>query len=352
MYLFSAGVARVAVFVGDQLLLNANTLSASSINFNVSSTDIRGGDSNALYGRYFYDSSMGVTLTDIMWNLDWLAMNTGSVVENGSDIFEDEKVVLTAGGNGTVTGTPIAVDNFGTIGWATKPGENQWVKVIFSGKDFSVPGATENETYCVRYMSTNSAARKIVISSTFIPQTVKLVMTGRLYAGSENVTPTYLGENGTIAGKFEVIIPRFQFAGTQELSLTSTGVSNTPMTGNALAVQALDCSNSGYYATITEWINNAKWYDNVLDIAVAGGNIEMTTGANQMLSVRAIPRSGAAYSVANSNFTFTSKDPAVATVDNTGLVNAVAAGETAITVVVTDKPELEGIAYITVAAGL
>lgn len=51
MYLFSAGVANVTIYDGDQLLINGNTLSASSINFNVSSTPIRGGQSNALYGR-------------------------------------------------------------------------------------------------------------------------------------------------------------------------------------------------------------------------------------------------------------------------------------------------------------
>ena len=51
MYLFSAGVANVTIYDGDQLLINGNTLSASSINFNVSSTPIRGGLSSAFYGR-------------------------------------------------------------------------------------------------------------------------------------------------------------------------------------------------------------------------------------------------------------------------------------------------------------
>lgn len=349
-YLFTAGVANAKIFVGDTLVLNASTLSTSSINFNVSSTQLRGGQSNALFGQYFYDSAMTVDLTDIMWDLDWIAMNTGSVVENGSNIFETEKIVLTAGGNGTVNGTPIAIDNYGTIGWASKPDENNWTRVIFSGKDFSVPGAADGDTYCVLYESAQSAARRIVISSTFIPQTVKLVLTGLLYAGEVGATPTALGENNSIAGRFEVVIPRFQFSGTQQLSLTSTGVSNTPMSGNALAVAAIDCSNSGYYAIITEYLNNAKWYDNVIDIAVAGGGIELTTGGDQMLVVRAIPTSGAAYTIGNSNFTFTSKNPEIATVDETGLVKAVAAGETAITVEATDKPELEGIAYVIVTA--
>lgn len=349
MYLFSAGVANVTVFDGDQLLINGNTLSASSINFNVSSTPIRGGQSNALYGQYFYDSAMTVNLTDVMWNLEWLALNTGSVISNGSDLFETEQIVLLTGGNGAVTGTPIAVDTYGTIGWVSLPGKNEWTKVVFSGKDFNVPGAAAGDTYCVRYLSQQNAARKITISSTFIPKTVKLVMTGILYAGEVGATPTQLVENSTVAGKFEVVIPRFQFSGTQELSLTSTGVSNTPMSGNALAVSSIDCSNSGFYAIITEYLNNAKWYDNVVDIAVAGGNIELAIGANQTLAVRAIPKSGAAYSVANSNFTFESKNPAIATVSAEGVLEGVADGETAVTVTVTDKPELEGIAYVTVA---
>lgn len=349
-YLFTAGVANVKAFVGDALVMNANTLSTSSINFNVSSAQLRGGQSNALFGQYFYDSAMTVDLTDIMFSLDWLALNTGSVVTNGSDIFETEKIVLSAGGNGTVTGTPVAIDTYGTIGWASKPDENSWTRITFSGKDFNVPGAVENDTYCVLYQSTQSAARKIVVSSTFIPQTVKLVMTGLLYAGEVGATPTGLGENSTIAGRFEIVIPRFQFSGTQQISLTSTGVANTPMSGNALATATVDCSNSGYYAIITEYLNNANWYDNVIDIAVAGGNIELAVGGDQTLAVRAIPQSGAAYTVANSNFTFTSKDPAVATVNEQGLVTAVAAGETAVTVTVTDKPDLEGIAYVTVTA--
>ena len=63
-YLFTAGVANAKVFVGDTLVLNANTLSTSSINFNVSNTQLRGGQSNALFGQYFYDSAMTVDLTD------------------------------------------------------------------------------------------------------------------------------------------------------------------------------------------------------------------------------------------------------------------------------------------------
>ena len=350
MYLFSGGVANVTIYDGDQLLINGNTLSASSINFNVSSTPIRGGQSNALYGQYFYDSSMAVNVTDIMWNLEWLALNTGSVISNGSDLFETEQIVLQAGGNGATMGEPIAVDTYGTIGWVSKPGKNEWTKVSFSGKDFNVPSAEAGDTYCVRYLSSQAAARKITISSTFIPKTVKLVLTGILYAGEVGATPTHLGENATIAGKFEVVIPRFQFSGTQELSLTSTGVSNTPMSGNALAVASMDCSNSGYYAIITEYLNDAKWYDNVVDIAVAGGNIDLVVGANQILAVRAIPKSGVAYAVSNNNFTFESKNPAIATVTEAGVVEAVADGETAITVVVTDKPELEGIAYVTVTS--
>ena len=55
--------------------------------------------------------------------------------------------------------------------------------------------------------------------------------------------------------------------------------------------------------------------------------------------------------VDNSNLTFTSENDSYATVDNTGKITAVAAGETNIKVVATGKPEIEAIAKVTVTAG-
>lgn len=131
--------------------------------------------------------------------------------------------------------------------------------------------------------------------------------------------------------------------------MTSTGVANSPMSGNALANESVSCDGHGYYAIITEKINGAKWYDNVYALAVMNGNVEVQNGNNVTLQVMAIPYYGAAFPCDNANLTFTSLAPETATVgDHTGVVNGVIAGSTGITVVITEKPSVEDVVYVTV----
>lgn len=347
---YIAGVANVMMFKGSQLIATARTLADSSIILGSSSEEIRGGDGNALYGKYYHTSTMDITLTDIMFRLEWLALNTGSVISNGANIYSDEQVTLGVSGAGVLKGTPVAFDNYGLIGWVSKAGEDVWQQVSFSGQNFTVPGGNQGDIYCVKYLTSSSAARQITISSAFIPDTVRLVMTGKLYAGDENTAIASASDNRTVAGTFQIEVPRFQFSGAQEISMTASGVANTPLFGSALANVAVDCSTGGDYAIITENISGANWYDNVIDLAVAGGELELAVDETATLVVKAIPMSGAAFTVPNTDLTFTSKADGTATVSTAGVVEGVAAGSTAITVTVTGNPALEGIAYVTVTA--
>lgn len=62
---FIAGVGRALLFSGNDLIGVAKTLTENTFNFGISSEEIRGGQGNALWGKYFHDSSMNVTLTDV-----------------------------------------------------------------------------------------------------------------------------------------------------------------------------------------------------------------------------------------------------------------------------------------------
>ena len=44
----------------------AKTLTESTFNFSITGEDIRGGAANALWGKYFHDSNLAVTLTDVI----------------------------------------------------------------------------------------------------------------------------------------------------------------------------------------------------------------------------------------------------------------------------------------------
>lgn len=342
---FIAGPAIVDVYKGSQLIATAKTLLDSSINISSSNEEVRGGQGNSLWGKYYHTSAMDITLTELMFKLEYIAWQTGSSIVTGADYYTSEQVTITEEGKGSVTGTPVAFGDYGIVGFATKAGEDVYTTVTFTGKQFTMAGVKQGDIVCVKYVENNVADRYLTVSSDFVPETVHLVMTANLYAGGKNLS------DSTLSGTIQVDVPRFQFNGSQEISMTATGVANTPLSGSALSNESEGCEGTGYYATITEHLTGAHWYDNVIQLAVSGGDVEMSTSDGTVtLTVLAIPVSGSAFVAPNADLTFTSKTPSIASVgDHTGIITATTAGTTGISIVITNKPSVEGATYVTVS---
>lgn len=346
---FLAGAATVDMLVGDQLIATATTLLDSSITVGSTAEEVRGGPGAKLLGKYYHTSTFDINLTDVLFKLEYFAFQTGSAIQQIADVFTSEQVTLGAGGSGTITGTPAVYQSYGTIGWAAKPGSDAYQKITFTEKAFTVAGAKEGDIYCVKYISTDNAARQITISSSFIPSEVTLVMTANLYrAGGRGENDV---NNSSKIGIVQVLVPRFQFNGSMELSMTSTGVANSPIAGSALDNLSADCSDGGYYAIITEQLSGSSWYDNVFALAIEDSDIELaTTTGTATLSVYALPLNGAAFKPPYEDLTFTSAANGTATVTQEGVVTGVAQGSTTVTVSIKNKAGVEAIANITVPA--
>lgn len=346
---FLAGAATVDMLVGDQLIATATTLLDSSITVGSTAEEVRGGPGAKLLGKYYHTSTFDINLTDVLFKLEYFAFQTGSAIQQIADVFTSEQVTLGAGGSGTITGTPAVYQSYGTIGWAAKPGSDAYQKITFTEKAFTVAGAKEGDIYCVKYISTDNAARQITISSSFIPGEVTLVMTANLYrAGGRGENDV---NNSSKIGIVQVLVPRFQFNGSMELSMTSTGVANSPIAGSALDNPSADCSDGGYYAIITEQLSGSSWYDNVFALAIEDSDIELaTTTGTATLSVYALPLNGAAFKPPYEDLTFTSAANGTATVTQEGVVTGVAQGSTTVTVSIKNKAGVEAIANITVPA--
>lgn len=346
---FLAGAATVDMLVGDQLIATATTLLDSSIAVGSTAEEVRGGPGARLLGKYYHTSTFDINLTDVLFKLEYFAFQTGSAIQQIADVFTSEQVTLGAGGSGTITGTPAVYQSYGTIGWAAKPGSDAYQKITFTEKAFTVAGAKEGDIYCVKYISTDNAARQITISSSFIPSEVTLVMTANLYrAGGRGENDV---NNSSKIGIVQVLVPRFQFNGSMELSMTSTGVANSPIAGSALDNPSADCSDGGYYAIITEQLSGSSWYDNVFALAIEDSDIELaTTTGTATLSVYALPLNGAAFKPPYEDLTFTSAANGTATVTQEGVVTGVARGSTTVTVSIKNKAGVEAIANITVPA--
>ena len=281
-------------------------MTESTFDFAITAEDIRGGQGNSLLGRYFHDSSLTCTLTDAMFDLQYMALSLGVPVEKGGISVKEEELTTGADGSVTTTETPIAFDG-SMIGWYKKPTDDNWT---VDGKKMNIPGGGASATYCVKYFYQNENADFITIKAQYVPSTVHLVIMTDLYSGKVGSQ-----SDATRYGRLIVDIPQYQLEGSQNLSLTATSAATINLTGMALAVlDGNSCEDDPYYGTMTQEIFGAKWQNEVVAIAVENADLELAASASEALIVRAVFGKGmASQRKDNSNFTFTKEQSPVAT---------------------------------------
>ncbi len=205
-----AGVGSVQLIdpSTNALILTSKTLTEEGLNFGSTAEEARGGMGNALLGKYYHDTSFGLTLTDQLFDLQYLALNCGGSIQAGSDILTNEQVTIAVANTLTVAKTPI---KFGdeVIGWAKKSneGDDKYVKINFTGKTASIEGASVGDVYCVKYFYNEATARKFVVNTAYIPAVVHAIATFPLFkagTSTENFT------SSSQVGEILVDIPNFQ----------------------------------------------------------------------------------------------------------------------------------------------
>lgn len=345
---FLAGVGRALLFKGNDLIGVAKTLTESTFEFSITGEDIRGGSGNALWGKYFHDSSLNVTLTDAMFNLEYVAASLGVDIQQGGLCVAEEQITLAAPGSASLTNTAIAFD--GTlIGWYKKPNEDTWSIGVITDNAMSIPGSVKDDIYCVKYFYLNPNARSITIPTQYVPSELHVVIINDMFAGDIGA----LTDNPRV-GRLITDIPRLQMDGNQTLNLTATSAATVSLTGSALAVSSGDsCEEEPYYGTMTEEIFGAKWQENVIALAIENADTDLDIDASDTLIVRVVFRGNmAAERKSNEFFTFTTSDASVATVAaDTGVVTGKAAGTAYISVALTGYNDVDpAVAKITVAA--
>lgn len=344
-----AGVGTIEAFTQSSTqptkIFTSKTLQESGISISVTAEDIRGGLSNPLLGRYFHDSILEANITDALFNLQYLALNVGGEVVIGGSSLVTETV--TAGsGTLTVQGTPVAFGTAGTVGWYTPAGQEDWAPLTFEGK-VATATVTSGTEYCVRYNANDAGIQEFVVPSAIIPSEVHLVMTYPLFAGG--TSPEAISTSSQV-GELIVDIPRFQFAGNVELSLTSSGAATSNLSGSALAsYTTANCNDMGTYGTVKQKIYGGNWYDDLTTIAVDGGNFSIANGATKKLKVIGIFKNGTGI-LDNSKLTFTSSASSTASVSNAGVVTGAATGSANITITVTEKTSVATMVGVTVTA--
>lgn len=353
-----AGVGNVSLF--DQntnaLIVTSKTLTTSGISAEVNAEEARGGQGNLLLGKYFHDSAFKLDLTDQLWDLNYLALNMGGSITASSDIITQEQITVTEAGKITVTNKPVAfTTTSGVIGWfkpVSASSDDSYQIFSFDEKGVGTADVKKGDVLCVKYVISDSTARKFVVRANYIPSVVHAVLTLDVFKSGASEQTSGIGSSSKI-GEVIVDVPNFQLEGAQDLSLTSSGIADISLSGSALATfdGEASCDNDGYYATITERKLNAGEWDNVAALAVADGNVEIAVNETSTLRIYKIFNNGTQPSlVDNSKLTFTSAAPATATVDETGTVKGIAQGITTVEIVAKGATLNTG-AVIAVSAG-
>lgn len=338
---FLTSVADVWAYdTSDNLVFTAKTLLDTSIEVTTNPQEVRGGRGSQLLYTYYSGSSASITLTDAQFNLQMLGSTVGSTIATGNDVYTEQTVTLDGSGAGTVTGTPIALPNSGIIyGWVSLP-DGSTDRVTFTGSAFTTTAGAgnANDVVCVRYWATDSASRSITVPASILPSIVRLELEAQLNSSDEASNKI---------GVVQILVPKFSLSGAFTISMTSDGVANTPLSGMAYASADLTtaaCSNEPIYMRITEVLDSAFWYSDVIGISVEGGNFSLaTTTGTKTLVVYAVKNNGdAPFIVDNADLNFTSATAGVATAGlHTGLITGVSAGTSLLSVVITNKTSIE-----------
>ena len=350
---FLAGVARAILLRGNTIIGVANTLITSGFDFTIASEEIRGGQGNGLFGKYFHDSALNVTIEDAMFNLEYVAASLGTTLRQGGLSFKEEESTVATAKQIPLSTTPLALEG-SLVAWYSKPGQDNWITGTVknaNGKYYiDVEAATVGEKYCIKYFWQNENAESIVIPVQYVPAELHVILINDEFSGEaiDSIDTTAIG-------RLITDIPRLQLTGEQNLALSATGAATTSLSGSALAVasDATSCETDAYYGTMTEEIFGATWQDNVVALAIEDNDIQLATSATATLSVYAVYGGNkASQKKDNSNFTFAvvGGSSSVITVDGTGLVTAKGTGSAYVQVALTGKDNVApAYAQVTVA---
>lgn len=271
---YLASVANVELFAKENGNLvhwaSAKTLTDSAFGFTLSMEEVRAGQGGKLYGRFAHTSGMTFTMTDAMFDINYIKALLGAEVydtETASVLYTEEIPVAAGSLTKTLSKTAVSIGSLcgmkDVLAWAhtadcSGEGEDIRLTVTANQVTFKDPG-----TYCVSYFVADPSAALMKIKAKFIPMEMVAYATVQEFAGDASAPLT-----GKPVGELIVKIPRFQLDGQFDLTLNMTSAATVALNGTALAVSSGDCDGDDYYAEIIERLEGADWKQGLKDFVI------------------------------------------------------------------------------------
>lgn len=298
---FLASVANVELFEKKNGVLthfaSAKTLTDSAFGFTLSMEEVRAGQGGKLYGRFAHTSGMTFTMTDAMFDIDYIRALIGAEKSLGGSVLYTEE--LAGGALVTLTKTPVAMGSLcgmdGKIAWGhVADCEGEGDDKAFEINEQNQIDLTKHtgKKVCVTYFVQDPSATLMKIKAKFIPAELVAIATVQEFAGDASAP-----ESGKPAGELVIKIPRFQLDGQFDLTLNMTSAASIALNGTALAVSSGDCGGEDYYAEIVEKAEGADWRTNLKDIVIDPEHIK----AGEAPVVFGISKNGSIFLIPNEN---------------------------------------------------
>lgn len=272
-FLASVGNAKLLGKVNGELkhIADVRTLTESTLSFSNTQEEIRAGEGAQLMGRFSHDSGMTVTLTDAMFDLNYIALQVGASIEGNHTAFYSEEFEVgendtekTLGKTAQPIGNACGLDK--VFCWIREKGcgsDASWNGVKVSEDNKIDVNAYKGKSICVEYFVNRPEARGLSINANFVPAELILILTTKLFAGDASAP-----ETGKPVGSITVKIPRFSLDGTFDLSMAMSAAATMSLAGTALAVDDGTCDGAGIYAEIVEVETNSDASTGLKEIIV------------------------------------------------------------------------------------
>lgn len=317
---FLVSTADFAFYVNDILACTGTTNLNTSLEVSMEEQTVNAGKGNKLVYSFKYGRQLSATLEAADWKLEYLAMASGSKITEGmTDVYKLGECVVLTNGVGVLSTAPI-----GDVAVELPNGSIVTITPNGTSIDLTSYGITEEKDSVKATYRYNRVAKSIVIDTESNP------MCGRLVLDTDRHN-NKLGKVGSV----QVIIPSYQLNGNFNIEFTPDGAASTSLEGKALAVEGDTCAAGSVYAYIKEF-DETDSAVSVLEIAATPAVISLDSADTaKTAAISVIGLKGALYSpieLENTNCSFVSDTPAAATVDENGVVTAVAAGKAKITV--------------------
>lgn len=208
--------------------------------------------------------------------------------------------------------------------------------------------ATIGKEYDVFFFIYNQSAQTLEIGSSFDSKVATVEIKYTVYANANNKV-----SNSTLAGYLYLVVPMAKFTGGAGISGSQTANATTDYSWQALAdnnnmpsCEGCGAKGSpyGYYL----YVPCGKTTQAVDALAVVGGGVALKVGEEKQIPVKYVVNSQMVQPT-YSAMSYTPDDATIATVTN-GVVKALKAGETDVTVTLTDKPSVTAICKVVVSA--